>query len=201
MELVGRPGTTIPAEHRWLVPAPEVERLALDDRSWIDVVRGILPAADQVRDELLATVAWQQGRVFRYERYVDEPRLGAMQRGAERHPALVEVQRVHQPPLQGDVRLVGARLVPRRARRRRLAPRPRDEVARRHGHRGAHARTAAPVPGEAGRREPAQRPGRSARRSARPLTRERRPARHGRPLPSATGCTRCRRSASGCGRG
>jgi alkylated DNA repair dioxygenase AlkB len=77
----------------FVVDAP-VERLVLDERCWVDVVRGLVPAplADQVHDELVAGVDWQQGRVFRYERWIDEPRLGAMQRGADRHPALVEVQ-------------------------------------------------------------------------------------------------------------
>jgi alkylated DNA repair dioxygenase AlkB len=75
-----------------VVADPVVERLALDERSWIDVVRGFMPDADQVRDDLLAGTRWEQGRVFRYERYVDEPRLGAWQRGADRHPALVEAQ-------------------------------------------------------------------------------------------------------------
>jgi len=78
----------------WVVADPEVERVELDDRSWVDVVRGLVPsgAADAVHDELAASVPWQQGRVFRYERYVDEPRLGGWQAGDGRHPALVEVQ-------------------------------------------------------------------------------------------------------------
>jgi alkylated DNA repair dioxygenase AlkB len=78
----------------FVVAEPLVERVDLDERSWVDVVRGIVPAeqADAAHDELVASVAWQQGRVFRYERWVDEPRLGGFQRGADRHPLLVEVQ-------------------------------------------------------------------------------------------------------------
>ena len=49
--------------------------------------------ADAVHDELVAAVAWEQGRVFRYERWIDEPRLGAFQSGSKRHPALVDVER------------------------------------------------------------------------------------------------------------
>ena len=49
--------------------------------------------ADAVHDELRATVAWEQGRVFRYERWIDEPRLGAVPVGAGRHPALADVER------------------------------------------------------------------------------------------------------------
>ncbi len=71
---------------------PTVERVALDDRSWIDVARGFMPNADEVRDDLLGSTSWVQGKVFRYERYIPEPRLGAMQSGAHRHPALVEAQ-------------------------------------------------------------------------------------------------------------
>ena len=41
-----------------------------------------MPAADAdvLRDELLAATSWVQGQVFRYEKYIPEPRLGAMQR-------------------------------------------------------------------------------------------------------------------------
>jgi alkylated DNA repair dioxygenase AlkB len=76
----------------WLAADPVVERIELANESWVDVVRGIVPRGDDVHDELAATVAWQQGKVFRYERYIDEPRLGGMQRGSERHPALAEVE-------------------------------------------------------------------------------------------------------------
>ena len=73
---------------------PTIERVQLDERSWIDVVRGFLPAeaADALRDELLGDGPWVQGKVFRYEKWVAEPRFGAMQRGAGRHPTLVEAQ-------------------------------------------------------------------------------------------------------------
>ena len=37
-------------------------------------------------------MSWVQGKVFRYERYIDEPRLGSFQNGAGRHPALVEAE-------------------------------------------------------------------------------------------------------------
>jgi len=69
-----------------------VERIALDERCWVDVVRGLVPDGDAVHDQLEAEVAWQQGRVFRYERWIDEPRLGSWQSGAARHPVLAEVQ-------------------------------------------------------------------------------------------------------------
>ena len=80
------------SEPSWLTAQPAVERVQLDDRSWIDVVRGFLPEADRVRDDLLGSVRWQQNQVFRYERYIDEPRLSGWQAGAGRHPALAEAQ-------------------------------------------------------------------------------------------------------------
>ena len=67
--------------------------MQLDESSWVDVVRGLVVDADAVHDEFVATVAWEQGRVFRYERWIDEPRLGAYQSGADRHPALIDVER------------------------------------------------------------------------------------------------------------
>ena len=66
--------------------------IELDPSSWVDVVRGLVPRADEVHDELVATVPWQPSRVFRYERWIDEPRLFCWQSGSGRHPALVETQ-------------------------------------------------------------------------------------------------------------
>lgn len=76
----------------WLCAEPAVDRLELDAGAWVDVARGLLTQADAVHDELAAGVAWQQGRVFRYERWIDEPRLTAWQAGDGRHPALKEVE-------------------------------------------------------------------------------------------------------------
>jgi alkylated DNA repair dioxygenase AlkB len=77
----------------WLAEQPVVERVDLDGTSWVDVVRGLLPRASEVHDELVETVAWEQGQVFRYERWIDEPRLSSWQQGAAVHPALAEAQR------------------------------------------------------------------------------------------------------------
>ena len=76
----------------WIAVDRAVERVQLDPTSWVDVVRGFLPASDVVHDELVASVAWEQGRVFRYERWIDEPRLGSWQAGPRRHPALAEAE-------------------------------------------------------------------------------------------------------------
>jgi alkylated DNA repair dioxygenase AlkB len=80
-------------EHQpWLDPSASVERLSLDESSWVDVVRGFVPQADEVHDELVANAAWEQGRVFRYERWIDDPRLSSWQAGSARHPALIEAE-------------------------------------------------------------------------------------------------------------
>jgi alkylated DNA repair dioxygenase AlkB len=76
----------------WLDEAAAAERIDLGSGAWVDVVRGLMPLAQQVHDELAATVSWEQGRVFRYERWIDEPRLGSFQKGPDRHPALVEAE-------------------------------------------------------------------------------------------------------------
>jgi alkylated DNA repair dioxygenase AlkB len=86
------PGTVRCVETLWLVEDPLVERLDLGSGAWIEVVRGLVPAADRVHDELIEQVSWQQGRVYRYEKWVEEPRLGGWQAGDDRHPALVAVQ-------------------------------------------------------------------------------------------------------------
>ncbi len=79
-------------ERAYLAPEPVVERIELDAASWVDVVRGILLAPDPLHDALAATVPWAPSRVFRYERWIDEPRVVAFQSGADRHPALVAVE-------------------------------------------------------------------------------------------------------------
>ena len=84
---------TVPeATTGWIAVDRPVERVQLDPTSWVDVVRGFLPASQAVHDELVASVAWEQGRVFRYERWIDEPRLGSWQAGPRRHPALAEAE-------------------------------------------------------------------------------------------------------------
>ena len=71
----------------------EVERLWLDETSWVDVARGWLPDADAIYAELVEQVAWQQGRLWRYEKWVAEPRMSAWGPAAA-HPALERAERV-----------------------------------------------------------------------------------------------------------
>ncbi|MDQ1521518.1 MAG: hypothetical protein QOI55_2591, partial [Actinomycetota bacterium] len=56
---------------------PEPERLCFDEHSWVDITRGFLPDAKDVYDALVEKVDWRQGRLWRYERWIDEPRMGA----------------------------------------------------------------------------------------------------------------------------
>jgi hypothetical protein len=75
---------------QWLTSDPIVERLDLDEGSWVDVVRGLVPRGDEVHDSLLPAANWEQGQVFRYERWIESPRqMAAYRTGTE--PAIDEV--------------------------------------------------------------------------------------------------------------
>ena len=75
----------------------ELERIWLDERSWVDVARGWLPDAEEVHAALLERTRWEQGRLFRYERWVEEPRLSGWSRPADAaHPSLLEAHRALQ---------------------------------------------------------------------------------------------------------
>lgn len=76
----------------WVDAGATVTRVALDRTSWVDVVPALVPDAGPVLDRLLTGTPWRQGRVFRYERAIDEPRLGDWQAGPATDPALAEVQ-------------------------------------------------------------------------------------------------------------
>lgn len=77
-----------------------VERLDLGGGAWVDVARGWLAGADELFEHLLSgdAVSWQTSRLFRYDHYVEERRLGAhWQRGSPLpHPALAEATRALQ---------------------------------------------------------------------------------------------------------
>jgi alkylated DNA repair dioxygenase AlkB len=86
---------TVPAVIR---PDAPTQRLHLDQTSWVDVTRGWIDADDaaELADSLRTGLSWRQGRLWRYERWVDEPRLGAQWRpGADPtpHPGLLEAHR------------------------------------------------------------------------------------------------------------
>lgn len=53
------------------------ERLHLDDSSWVDVARGWITDSRALYEAATVGFEWRAGRVFRYDRWVEEPRLGA----------------------------------------------------------------------------------------------------------------------------
>lgn len=58
-----------------------VDRVPLGDgSSWVDVVRGFVPAHQDLFTLLHEEIRWQQAEVLRYDKYVPEKRLGAMVR-------------------------------------------------------------------------------------------------------------------------
>ena len=87
------------------------ERVQLDERSWVDVARGWLAGADGLFDALQRDVAWQTSRLFRYDHWVEERRLGAAWRPGTPlpHPALAEVHKALQHRYQ--VRFAGFSLI------------------------------------------------------------------------------------------
>lgn len=83
-----------------------VERVWLDEHSWVDVVRGWLADADDVYETVVRDAPWRQSRIFRYERWVDEPRLTTSSSVAGPvHPALADAHRAvrhrYRVPFEG----------------------------------------------------------------------------------------------------
>jgi alkylated DNA repair dioxygenase AlkB len=80
--------------------APTVERLELDATSWVDVARGWLSPEDaaDLYQGLVDNVSWQQGRVFRYDHWYEEPRLGGWwgKGTTPPHPLIPDLHRVVQ---------------------------------------------------------------------------------------------------------
>lgn len=92
------------------------ERIQLDEGSWVDVARGWLGAtagvdADDLFTALRDDVPWQASRLFRYDHWVEERRLGSMWRPGRPlpHPALADVHRALQR--QYNVRFDGFGLI------------------------------------------------------------------------------------------
>ena len=70
-----------------------IDRIQLDDASWVDVARGWFLGADTLLDAMLEHVDWKQGRRHMYDRMVDDPRLSHWYRRGDAlpHPALERV--------------------------------------------------------------------------------------------------------------
>ena len=45
--------------------------------SWVDLAKGWIPDGSSIYQQVSGSAPWRTGRVFRYEKWVDEPRLGA----------------------------------------------------------------------------------------------------------------------------
>jgi alkylated DNA repair dioxygenase AlkB len=92
-----------PVRHAGAVPPgvnkeAAAQRIQLDDTSWVDVTRGWVTDAEDLFHHLLTTTPWQTSKLFRYEQFVEEKRLGAGWRRGQPlpHPALAEITRTIQ---------------------------------------------------------------------------------------------------------
>lgn len=72
-----------------------VERIDVDEHSWVDVARGWVAEADALYATLVESVPWRTNRLWRYERWVEEPRVTSWCPRTQPypHPALAEAQR------------------------------------------------------------------------------------------------------------
>jgi alkylated DNA repair dioxygenase AlkB len=68
-------------------PSSAPERLQLDATSWVDVWRGWRADGGKTYAELAKGVPWKESRLWRYDHFVTEPRLGASL-GRATHPVL-----------------------------------------------------------------------------------------------------------------
>lgn len=88
-------------------PIDDVDRsnTLVRSSSWVDVRRGFLVDPVGVLDNVLTDTPWAQGETWRYERYVEEQRLGAMIRGDDQNDALRQsgmyLRAAYASPLRG----------------------------------------------------------------------------------------------------
>lgn len=72
-------------------------RTWLDAHSWVDVARSVVDGSDALARALAENLAWSEGQVFRYDHWVDVPRLGSgYPLDRPPHPVLSEVHRALQ---------------------------------------------------------------------------------------------------------
>lgn len=76
----------------------EIERMWLDETSWVDVARGWVADPVGAFRAIREGTDWQGSRIYRYDHWVDEPRLNGMGRPGEKaaHPILTETHRFLQ---------------------------------------------------------------------------------------------------------
>ena len=80
----------------WIDRDVEFERTWLDETSWVDVARGWIKQPEAFEVAMRENVAWRQGKIWRYEKHIDEPRLGGFWspgQGDPPHPMVVEAHR------------------------------------------------------------------------------------------------------------
>jgi len=67
-----------------------LDRIQLDDSSWIDLGRDVVHGADQLLESVFSHLPWQATKRPMYDRIVDVPRLSAFLRAEDTHfPAIV----------------------------------------------------------------------------------------------------------------
>jgi alkylated DNA repair dioxygenase AlkB len=74
------------------------ERRWLDDGTWVDMARGWIATASVLYDSLAPAVPWQTSRLWRYDHWVEEPRVSHGYRAGQPypHPVFAETQRAIQ---------------------------------------------------------------------------------------------------------
>ncbi|HYI62470.1 MAG TPA: alpha-ketoglutarate-dependent dioxygenase AlkB [Acidimicrobiales bacterium] len=85
------------AQAATLRPDATFERTWLDRRSWVDVARGVVEGSEELARALAERLAWGEGQVFRYDHWVDVPRLTSVYPlDQPPHPVLSEAHRALQ---------------------------------------------------------------------------------------------------------
>ena len=87
------------------------ERKWLDEHTWVDIARGFIVGAPAAYDALTTAVPWSPRKLWRYERWVEEPRVSHGYRVGQPwpHPVLVDTHRALQA--QYDVTFDGFSLI------------------------------------------------------------------------------------------
>jgi len=85
-------------EQRFIDRSLKAERIMLSDSAWVDITRGWLVEAQEVYRCVRDGASWRSSRLFRYDHFVEENRLGAWWRRGQPlvHPALAEATSVLQ---------------------------------------------------------------------------------------------------------
>ena len=125
-----------------------VERIRLDDTSWVEHVQGWLTGDVELAAALMEQADWEQRSRWMYTRTVDEPRLTA------EYPVIADAPQPVLPlpgrgavrALRADLRAAVDELVPGQRRRHRVARRSSGQSAGRGGDPGPQPRGDPPVP-------------------------------------------------------